>query len=66
MRIIAIPEEGAHLVGEQRRLFQRREMSPWAVAPIFRKFAKISDIGAMGPGFTGRLIGKARTGKATT
>jgi len=26
MRIIAIPEEGAHLVGEQRRLFQRREM----------------------------------------
>jgi len=26
MRIIAIPEEGAHFVGEQRRLFQRREM----------------------------------------
>ncbi len=33
-------------------------------APVFREFAKITDIGAIGPCITGRLIGKARSSKA--
>src|SRR6202790_166564 len=29
------------------------------VAPVFRELAKIGDIGAVGPGLAGRLVGKA-------
>ena len=46
---------------ELRKGVQRGFLGPPVefVAPVFRELAKIGDIGAIGPRFAGRLVGKA-------
>ena len=60
MQVDAV-ERDAELRKGVERCFLRPPVKP--VAPVFGEFAKISDIGAIGPGLAGRLIGKARAGK---
>ena len=51
-------ERNAELRKGVQRGFLGAPVKP--VAPVFHQLTKISDIGAIGPGLAGRLIGKAR------